>query len=116
MLIAKVIYLYAPYSQAWDVLFGFCLYSLAPLSIGLGLFNLIPIPPLDGSKVLAVFLPDRAYMQLMRYERYGIPGAFGAVLCRHRRQFDQRLDLWGVSGLFHPVFPLKTGHFFDLTD
>lgn len=72
MLIAKVIYLYAPYSQAWDVLFGFCLYSLAPLSIGLGLFNLIPIPPLDGSKVLAVFLPDRAYMQLMRYERYGI--------------------------------------------
>lgn len=72
MLAARVIYLYAPYSRLWDTVFGFCLYTVAPLSIGLGLFNLIPIPPLDGSKVLAAFLPDRAYMQLMRYERYGI--------------------------------------------
>ena len=72
MLISKVIYLYAPYSAAMDVVFSFCLYTLAPLSIGLGLFNLIPIPPLDGSKVLAAFLPDRQYVALMRYERYGI--------------------------------------------
>lgn len=72
MLISKVIYLYAPYSAAMDVVFSFCLYTLAPLSIGLGLFNLIPIPPLDGSKVLAAFLPDRQYITLMRYERYGI--------------------------------------------
>ncbi|MEG1594499.1 MAG: site-2 protease family protein, partial [Oscillibacter sp.] len=48
------------------------LYTVAPLSIGLGLFNLIPIPPLDGSKVLAVILPDARYYQLMRYERYGM--------------------------------------------
>ena len=72
MLISKVIYLYAPYSAAMDVVFSFCLYTLAPLSIGLGLFNLIPIPPLDGSKVLAAFLPDRQYIAQMRYERYGI--------------------------------------------
>ena len=44
----------------------------AVLNVGLGLFNLIPIPPLDGSKVLAMFLPNSAYGQLMRYERYGI--------------------------------------------
>ena len=44
----------------------------AQLSIGLGLFNLLPIPPLDGSKVLAAILPDRAYCLLMRYERYGM--------------------------------------------
>ena len=42
------------------------------LSIGLGLFNLIPIPPLDGSKVLFSLLPERAYDTLMRYERYGM--------------------------------------------
>ena len=52
-------------------LFNFLL-SLALLSVGLGLFNLIPIPPLDGSKVLFALLPDRAYAQLMRYERYGM--------------------------------------------
>lgn len=70
--ISKAIYLYAPYTAAWDMIFFFFLYTVAPLSIGLGLFNLLPIPPLDGSKVLAVLLPDRAYVQLMRYERYGM--------------------------------------------
>lgn len=53
-------------------LFEFLLYTLAPLSIGLGLFNLLPVPPLDGAKVVGAFLPDRAYFGLMRYERYGM--------------------------------------------
>ena len=44
----------------------------AYISLGLGLFNLLPIPPLDGSKVLFSFLPDRWYLTLMRYERYGM--------------------------------------------
>ena len=44
---------------------------MVSLNIGLGIFNLIPFPPLDGSKVVAVFLPDDAYAMLMRYERYG---------------------------------------------
>lgn len=70
--ISKAIYLWAPYSFAWDLVFTFCLYTVAPLSVGLGLFNLLPIPPLDGSKVAAVLLPDQIYIQLMRYERYGM--------------------------------------------
>ena len=70
--ISRLIYQYAPYTGLWNALFEFFLLTLAPLSIGLGLFNLIPIPPLDGSKVLAMFLPNSAYGQLMRYERYGI--------------------------------------------
>ena len=70
--IGKVIYLYAPYSDGMNVLFSWCLYTVAPMSVGMGLFNLIPFPPLDGSKVLAVFLPDGAYEKLMRYERCGI--------------------------------------------
>ena len=70
--IAKVIYLYAPYSTGMEIFFNFLLYTLAPLSVGLGLFNLLPIPPLDGSKVLGALLPDTTYFQLMRYERYGM--------------------------------------------
>ena len=54
-----------------EILFNFAMEACA-LSLGLGIFNLIPIPPLDGSKVLAAFLPDRQYVALMRYERYGI--------------------------------------------
>lgn len=44
----------------------------AHLSLGLGLFNLLPIPPLDGSKVLFSLIPDESYARLMRYERYGM--------------------------------------------
>lgn len=45
---------------------------LAVLSIGLGIFNLIPFPPLDGSKVLGGILPDRLYYNILRYERWGM--------------------------------------------
>jgi len=48
------------------------LVSLALLSIGLGLFNLIPFPPLDGFKVLGALLPNRLYYSILRYERYGM--------------------------------------------
>ena len=47
------------------------LYSLITINIGLGVFNLIPIPPLDGSKVLAAVLPQDLYMKYMSIEQYG---------------------------------------------
>ena len=47
-------------------------YILAGANLLLGGFNLLPIPPLDGSKVLFSLLPERAYYTLMRYERYGM--------------------------------------------
>ena len=72
LLIARAVYMRAlltgSFSTTW---FGFLL-NTASMSVGLGLFNLVPIPPLDGSKVAAVLLPDRAYDWLMRYERFGI--------------------------------------------
>lgn len=42
------------------------------LSAGLAVFNLLPIPPLDGSKVLFALIPEKAYWKLLRYERYGM--------------------------------------------
>ncbi len=45
-------------------------FYVALLNINLALFNLIPIPPLDGSKILFAILPDRVYWKVMRYERY----------------------------------------------
>ena len=41
------------------------------ISLGLAIFNFIPIPPLDGAKVLFSFLSDQSYIKLMRYEKYG---------------------------------------------
>lgn len=46
--------------------------TTAYLSLALAVFNLIPISPLDGSKVLFSFLSEEHYYKLMRYERYGM--------------------------------------------
>ena len=44
----------------------------AYLSLAFAVFNILPIPPLDGSKVLYSVIPEGAYWKLMRYERYGM--------------------------------------------
>ncbi|MGN8967366.1 site-2 protease family protein [Intestinimonas sp. HCP28S3_D6] len=71
LLRAVLLALYHHSSALLEGVIGFC-ETLAVLNVGLGIFNLIPFPPLDGSKVLGAFLPDRAYYQLMRYERWGM--------------------------------------------
>ena len=59
-----------PYSDTTQGLLDFCI-LVASLSIGLGVFNLIPFPPLDGSKILGILLPDRIYYKVLRYEFAG---------------------------------------------
>lgn len=48
------------------------LVTTAYLSTSLAIFNLIPISPLDGSKVLYSVLSDEAYFKVLRYERFGM--------------------------------------------
>jgi len=52
-------------------LFSTVLATAARINIILGAFNLIPIPPLDGSKVFMGFLPEEAQLNLARIEPYG---------------------------------------------
>lgn len=58
------------YSNVLLIIYNFLLY-FSVINLGLGLFNLIPIPPLDGSRILGAFLKDDTYEQYMKYERYG---------------------------------------------
>ena len=60
-------------------------------------FNFIPIPPLDGSRILGVFLSNRAYFKLQQYERY----SFIAII------------LLSASGAFDRVIGTGVGVVFD---
>ena len=46
------------------------LFLIAWISVCLGVFNMIPLPPLDGSRIFLIFLPERYYFKIMEYERY----------------------------------------------
>ena len=67
-------FLYTPLAAAgtFGEVVGNMLYLTAYLSCALAVFNIIPISPLDGSKVLFSFLPEKAYYTLMRYEMIGM--------------------------------------------
>lgn len=78
------------------------LYITAYLSIALAIFNIIPIPPLDGSKVLFSCISDRSYTKLMYYERYGMIILLVLVLLLSRTSLDplSRAAYWVMDKLF----------------
>lgn len=61
--------LYFPTSAFADAMGSFFVVT-AVLSAGFAVFNLIPLPPLDGSRILGMLLPPKWAYYLMRYERY----------------------------------------------
>ena len=77
-------------------------YITAYLSLTLALFNIIPIPPLDGSKVLYSFVSERAYAKLMYYERYGMIILLALVVVMNRMPIDPltAASNWVFSRLF----------------
>ena len=56
----------------WNEYIMLFLFISAQYNAVLAMFNLLPIPPLDGSKVLFAFLPQKYYFKLMAYEQYGM--------------------------------------------
>lgn len=86
-----------------------CLLSnLAVLSVGLGLFNLIPIPPLDGAKVLFSVLPDRGYLTILRYERYVMIALFFLVMSGAVQGPLSQMIVWVLRGLCYLVgYPIN---------
>lgn len=52
----------------------------ATINISLAVFNLLPIPPLDGSRIIGCFLSDKAYYNYMKYERYIMYGLMAVLL------------------------------------
>ncbi|HZD59109.1 MAG TPA: site-2 protease family protein [Anaerolineae bacterium] len=98
-ILAKFFYLPLPHSIAT------LLMVTVWINVMLGIFNLLPIPPLDGSKIIPYFLPSRMQQPWYRFEQYGfvillllivmVPGFFNTVLGRPI-EFMLRLIFTGV--------------------
>lgn len=76
----------------------------ATVNVNLAVFNLLPIPPLDGSKILAVILPSKAYYKIMQYNRYFIIAVFALIFLGSRllETFSQ-LVLSGLMGIVNII-------------
>ncbi|HBL41026.1 MAG TPA: site-2 protease family protein [Ruminococcaceae bacterium] len=79
LLFMNVIKYLIPLTTITAVLYYF-FYYCASVNVALALFNFVPIPPLDGSRILNVALPDKVYYSLMKYERYIMLGIFILIL------------------------------------
>ncbi len=76
----KLLYYWAPVTQVSVYAALFCRY-LVSMNVSLAVFNFIPVPPLDGSRILLAVLPQRLYFGMMQYERYILVALLAAVWC-----------------------------------
>lgn len=60
-------------------IFASMIYVIVYVNVLLMVFNLMPIPPLDGSKVIMPFLPANAQLALMKMERFGLIFIYGMI-------------------------------------
>ena len=63
----------------WFNLISMLLWYFTTINVSLALFNLLPVPPLDGSRIFGIILPDRLYDGLQRIERYIMFGLLAVI-------------------------------------
>ncbi|MGM9680527.1 MAG: site-2 protease family protein [Eubacteriales bacterium] len=56
-------------AYVWQLAIYLFIQNFITLNAYLAVFNLLPVPPFDGSRIAFVFLPDRLYFSVMKYER-----------------------------------------------
>ena len=73
---------------------GEIMVNLVYINLGFGIFNLIPIPPLDGSRVLYALMPDEIRGMMERMERWGIVLVMIVVIVAKTLMFGDPVGGW----------------------
>ncbi|MBR5620010.1 MAG: site-2 protease family protein [Clostridia bacterium] len=64
----------------FTLILAYFFYYAAYINVSLAVFNLLPIPPLDGSRIATALIPNETYYKIMQYERYIMIGLFVLLL------------------------------------
>ena len=80
----------------------YVLYMGVAMNIVLAIFNLIPVPPFDGSRIFYAFLPPKWYFGVMKYERYIMIGCILLFFLLNRMRLNPLgiFEDWVINGLF----------------
>ena len=88
MMLYKLAYYFLPAGMAAELVLYF-LYYMVAINVSLAVFNLLPVPPFDGSRILLLVLPRHLYFKVMQYERQ-IFGVFDVPL------YWLNNGMWGI--------------------
>ena len=80
----------------------YILYMGVAMNVILAIFNLIPVPPFDGSRIFYAFLPPKWYFGVMKYERYIMIGCILLFFALNRLGLNPLIILegWVINGMF----------------
>lgn len=95
MLMANLfLFVSGPQSANDTLLIAFKFFYLSAFyNVSLAVFNLIPFPPLDGSRLITMVLPDRIYYKLLSYERYFFYALFALIFLFDRLNISPVFDI-----------------------
>ena len=103
LIIAKIIFYTDASGTVASTLFTIFT-TMTNINIMLAIFNLMPFPPFDGSRIFAIFLPQNLYFKIMDYEQYIFWGVFALLIFG---VFDK--PLYYLNGVVYNALLYLTG-------